>query len=310
MLERLVDQAALELGIDPIEIRRRNFLADDAFPFQTIAGPIYDTGRYLLPLERAAEVVGYEELRIEQARRRAAGDDILLGIGVAAYVEVTSGSGRHGVRCGRGQRRRRRHDVRRHAVARPGPPDRLRDARLRSDRHPGRSHHARRRRHRPHPHRWRHRRVALAAARRLGRPRCNRSDGRCRQAARGTHARSRRRTTSSSTPRRARIGVAGVPAQAIGWAELAARAAAEGDPLRRRVRLRTGRRHVPVRRPHRRGRGRCGDRRGAAGPPRGCRRLRHGAQPVARRRSAARRHRGRCRPGAVRGGPVRETATR
>lgn len=93
MLERLVDQAALELNIDPIEIRRRNLLADDAFPFQTITGPLYDTGRYTLPLERAAEIVGYEALRSEQQQRRESGDERLIGIGVASYVEVTAGGG-------------------------------------------------------------------------------------------------------------------------------------------------------------------------------------------------------------------------
>ncbi len=93
LLERLVDQAALELGIDPIEIRRRNFLADDVFPFRTLTGNTYDSGRYLLPLERAAEAAGYDRLRAEQAERRANGDHRLLGIGVAAYVEITAGGG-------------------------------------------------------------------------------------------------------------------------------------------------------------------------------------------------------------------------
>jgi aerobic carbon-monoxide dehydrogenase large subunit len=93
LLERLVDQAALELGIDPIEIRRRNFLGDDVFPFRTLTGNTYDSGRYQFPLDRAAEAVGYEALRAEQARRREAGDETLLGIGVAAYVEITAGGG-------------------------------------------------------------------------------------------------------------------------------------------------------------------------------------------------------------------------
>src|SRR6056297_1054400 len=93
LLERLVDQAALELGIDPIEIRKRNFLGDDVFPFRTLTGNTYDSGRYEFPLDRAAEAVGYHELRAEQARRREAGDEVLLGIGVAAYVEITAGGG-------------------------------------------------------------------------------------------------------------------------------------------------------------------------------------------------------------------------
>src|SRR6056297_816531 len=93
LLERLVDQAALETGIDPIEIRRRNFLGDDVFPFTTLTGNTYDSGRYLLPLERAAEVVGYDALRAEQAERRRRGDVVQMGIGVAAYVEITAGGG-------------------------------------------------------------------------------------------------------------------------------------------------------------------------------------------------------------------------
>jgi carbon-monoxide dehydrogenase large subunit len=93
LLERLVDQAAIELDIDPLEIRRRNFIAPDAFPFSTLTGATYDSGNYLLPLETAASIAGYEELRAEQARRRAAGDTRALGIGVASYVEVTSGGG-------------------------------------------------------------------------------------------------------------------------------------------------------------------------------------------------------------------------
>lgn len=93
LLERLIDQAALEIGMDPLEIRRRNLLADDVFPYETMMGPTYDSGRYALTLEQAAEAVGYEALRAEQAERRANGDTKLLGIGVASYVEVTSGSG-------------------------------------------------------------------------------------------------------------------------------------------------------------------------------------------------------------------------
>jgi aerobic carbon-monoxide dehydrogenase large subunit len=93
MLERLIDQAALELDIDPIEIRRRNLLAADVFPYTTLMGPTYDSGRYQLTLDRAVEASGYDDLRADQAARRARGDIKLLGIGVASYVEVTSGGG-------------------------------------------------------------------------------------------------------------------------------------------------------------------------------------------------------------------------
>ncbi len=93
LLERLVDQAAIELGIDPIDIRRRNFLGDDVFPFRTLTGNTYDSGRYTFPLDRAAAEAGYEGLRAEQARRRERGDVVQLGIGVASYVEITAGGG-------------------------------------------------------------------------------------------------------------------------------------------------------------------------------------------------------------------------
>ena len=93
LLERLVDQAARELAIDPIELRERNLLGDDVFPFTTLTGNVYDSGRYRLPLHTAAEAIGYAELRAEQAARRARGDTLQLGIGVATYVEITAGGG-------------------------------------------------------------------------------------------------------------------------------------------------------------------------------------------------------------------------
>ena len=93
MIERAVDQAAIELGIDPIELRKRNLLADDVFPYTTLTGNTYDSGCYVLPLDRAAEVIGYDTLRAEQTARRARDDRSLLGIGVASYVEITAGGG-------------------------------------------------------------------------------------------------------------------------------------------------------------------------------------------------------------------------
>ncbi len=93
LLERLVDQAAHELDIDPIRLREQNLLGDDVFPFTTLTGNTYDSGRYLLPLRTAAEVVGYDDLRREQTERRERGDTAQLGIGVAVYVEITAGGG-------------------------------------------------------------------------------------------------------------------------------------------------------------------------------------------------------------------------
>ncbi|MBP2367135.1 xanthine dehydrogenase family protein molybdopterin-binding subunit [Pseudonocardia parietis] len=92
-LERLVDLAATELGMDPVELRRRNFLAPQAFPHTTPTGAVYDVGDYDLPLREALRIVGLDELRAEQARRREAGDPVRLGIGISVYVEVTAGGG-------------------------------------------------------------------------------------------------------------------------------------------------------------------------------------------------------------------------
>ena len=90
-LERIVDLAAAELGMDPAELRRQNLLAPDEFPLTTPTGANMDSGEYARGLDLALEAAGYEDLRAEQALRRARGDRRLLGIGVSAYVEVTAG---------------------------------------------------------------------------------------------------------------------------------------------------------------------------------------------------------------------------
>jgi aerobic carbon-monoxide dehydrogenase large subunit len=90
-LERLMDLAAAELGLDPVEIRRRNLLPPDVFPYTTLMGARYDVGEYAAALDEVVRLSGYHELRAEQAVRRAGGDPRLLGIGVSTYVEVTAG---------------------------------------------------------------------------------------------------------------------------------------------------------------------------------------------------------------------------
>ncbi|MHB1929565.1 MAG: xanthine dehydrogenase family protein molybdopterin-binding subunit [Acidimicrobiales bacterium] len=92
-LERVMDVAATEMGIDPVELRRRNLVGADEFPFTTPTGTTYDCGDYARALDEAVRVAGYEQLRAEQARRREAGERWLLGVGVAVYVEVTGGGG-------------------------------------------------------------------------------------------------------------------------------------------------------------------------------------------------------------------------
>ena len=95
LIERVIDIAAQKIGMDPAEIRRRNFIQPDAFPLTTNTGGAYDSGEYEKALDAALAASGYHELRKEQARRRAANDPIALGIGVAAYVEVTAPVGLH-----------------------------------------------------------------------------------------------------------------------------------------------------------------------------------------------------------------------
>jgi carbon-monoxide dehydrogenase large subunit len=92
-LERMMDLAAAQLSIDPVELRRRNVLAPFDEPFKTVMGTVYDTGDYQRALEEAVRRAGYEHLRSEQAARRASGDRWQLGIGVSVYVEITAGGG-------------------------------------------------------------------------------------------------------------------------------------------------------------------------------------------------------------------------
>jgi aerobic carbon-monoxide dehydrogenase large subunit len=89
-IERAVDLFAAEIGMDPAEVRRRNFIAPDKFPFQTKTGALYDTGQYEKALDKALTAAGYERLREEQRRRRASGDPRQLGIGLSSYVEITA----------------------------------------------------------------------------------------------------------------------------------------------------------------------------------------------------------------------------
>lgn len=95
MVERIIDVAAGAIGMDPAEVRRRNFLQPDQFPLVTKTGGQYDSGEYEKALDAALEASGYSGLRDDQAARRAGGDSKQLGIGVSAYVEVTAPFGLH-----------------------------------------------------------------------------------------------------------------------------------------------------------------------------------------------------------------------
>ncbi len=85
-VERMVDLLAAELGLDPVEVRRKNFIPSDQFPYQTPTGPTYDSGDYNKALDKALEVADYAGLRAEQARLRAQGK--LFGVGVTAFTEI------------------------------------------------------------------------------------------------------------------------------------------------------------------------------------------------------------------------------
>ena len=97
-IERTIDEFARVVGIDPAEVRRKNYLQPSAFPLVTPMGAKYDSGEYAKALDKALDAAGYSELRAEQARRRATNDPVQLGIGLASYVETTNpmGSGDYG----------------------------------------------------------------------------------------------------------------------------------------------------------------------------------------------------------------------
>jgi carbon-monoxide dehydrogenase large subunit len=86
VVERAVDLVAAELGLDPVEVRRKNFPAPDEFPFKTATGLFYDSGEYEAALDKALKLADYQKLRDEQRKAREQGR--LVGIGVSTYVEI------------------------------------------------------------------------------------------------------------------------------------------------------------------------------------------------------------------------------
>jgi carbon-monoxide dehydrogenase large subunit len=90
-IERAMDLFAAEIGMDAVEVRRRNLLPKFETPTATAVDTTYDNGDYETALDLALTSAGYDDLRAEQKRRRDAGDPIAMGIGVSVYVEVTAG---------------------------------------------------------------------------------------------------------------------------------------------------------------------------------------------------------------------------
>ena len=87
-VERIMDELAVELGMDPLELRRKNWIKTEEFPFTTSAGMTYDSGDYENATQRALELIGYDELREEQRRRRESDDPVQLGIGFSTFTEM------------------------------------------------------------------------------------------------------------------------------------------------------------------------------------------------------------------------------
>ncbi|HSF34057.1 MAG TPA: xanthine dehydrogenase family protein molybdopterin-binding subunit [Candidatus Tectomicrobia bacterium] len=98
-LERTMDLIAKDLELDPAEVRRRNFIPPDAFPYQSAAGLTYDSGQYAQGLERALELVDYAGWR-DKARQRKP-DDPLLGIGLATFTKSSGAAGDHRIESAR-----------------------------------------------------------------------------------------------------------------------------------------------------------------------------------------------------------------
>jgi carbon-monoxide dehydrogenase large subunit len=87
-VERMMDELAVELGRDPLEVREQNWIKHEEFPFTTVAGLQYDSGNYEAATTRAKELFDYDGLRREHAERRAKGDPVQLGIGVSTFTEM------------------------------------------------------------------------------------------------------------------------------------------------------------------------------------------------------------------------------
>src|SRR5256886_16029598 len=83
-----MDELAAELGVDPLEIRERNWIKHEEFPYTTIATLQYDSGNYEAATARAKELFGYDALRQEQAERNLDNDPVRLGLGVSTYTAM------------------------------------------------------------------------------------------------------------------------------------------------------------------------------------------------------------------------------
>jgi carbon-monoxide dehydrogenase large subunit len=87
-IERIMDELAAELGMEPMELRKRNWIKHEEFPYEMVAGLTYDSGNYEAATARAMELFDYDGLRQEQQQRRDSGDPVQLGIGISTFTEM------------------------------------------------------------------------------------------------------------------------------------------------------------------------------------------------------------------------------
>jgi carbon-monoxide dehydrogenase large subunit len=83
-----MDELAVELGMDPMELRRKNWIKHEEFPFTTVCGLTYDSGNYEAATDKALELIGWDELRAEQKQRRERKDPVQLGLGISTFTEM------------------------------------------------------------------------------------------------------------------------------------------------------------------------------------------------------------------------------
>ena len=87
-IERIMDELAHELRMDPLELRRKNWIKHEEFPFTTVCGLTYDSGNYEAATDQALELIGWDDLRAERDRRRSTKDPVQLGLGISTFTEM------------------------------------------------------------------------------------------------------------------------------------------------------------------------------------------------------------------------------
>ena len=229
-IERMMDELAVEVGVDPLEIREKNWIKHEEFPFTTVAGLEYDSGNYEVATEMAKANFGYDELRAEQKRRRESGDPVQLGIGVSTFTEMCGwapskllGSLNYGAGGWEHATVRMTGTGKVEVITgvsrpRPGPRDGVQPDRRRPARGAVRGRRGAARRHPGLREGARHLRLALARRRRRGGGPGSRQGDREGEADRGPPARGQRSTTWSS--RSGRFKVRGTD-QGMGIGEVA-----------------------------------------------------------------------------------------